>query len=257
LALFRDFGRCAKNPNVHQLVPHNNAEIFYYNNSSDFGRIDATIGDEFISEGDFEDILEDYLLDDDFVNGSLPDYPDELDQDGYDGEVYAFLAWASGGTYWDLDALFETTAVDQYRELLVNDMFNKIARQVTDFDDDFRATDVFAVRGGGAETFGDGRDIDLLFDKFGTTDSDEKAKFDLNGDNAVDLDDVILLVEMIYSTWFGDAALDGDVDQDDDDILDANWQQSVLSWLDGDFNGDGVVNAADLNELGQNWLNGT
>jgi hypothetical protein len=51
--------------------------------------------------------------------------------------------------------------------------------------------------------------------------------------------------------------LDGDVDQDDDDILDVNWQQSVASWLDGDFNGDGVVNAADLNELGQNWLNGT
>lgn len=243
--------------------PEDAADVFYYDPSTSpfYGRVE--VADDFnvnATTKDYEDIRDDLLLaTTDLVNGSQPNYGEvsSLDQDGYEGELYAFLTWESGGTFWDLDELLETGFEVEFRAAMVNDMFNKIARQVTDFDDDAAATDVFAVRGVMPQSFGDGQDIDEIFDMFGTTNTAEKAKFDLDGDNSVDIDDVILLVEQIYATWFGDAELDGDVDQDDDDILDLNWQQSVASWLDGDFNGDGVVNAADLNALGQNWLNGT
>ena len=53
-------------------------------------------------------------------------------------------------------------------------------------------------------------------------------------------------------TFYGDADLDGDVDEDDNEILDDNWQQAG-NWTDGDFNGDGIVNAYDMNLMAQNW----
>ncbi len=51
----------------------------------------------------------------------------------------------------------------------------------------------------------------------------------------------------------GDFNLDGVVDSDDEDILDANWLDTGQEWATGDANGDGTVNTADLNILGSNW----
>ena len=53
-------------------------------------------------------------------------------------------------------------------------------------------------------------------------------------------------------TFYGDADLDGDVDENDNEILDDNWQQAG-NWEDGDFNGDGIINSADMNLMAQNW----
>ena len=238
---------------------------------SSTGNVDhcrVEVADDFINS-----VVEEYVdfrmdaLDEDFVDGTTEDYPAWLDQDGYGGELHAFLTWESGGTYWDMNALtnsiqvgggtqlvLDTTVEAQFQEMFVADMFNKIARQITDFNGDFNATDLLAVRGedepGG---FGDGRDIDELFDWFGASAPEELAKFDLNGDAVVDLNDVIWLVQEIYATWFGDADLDGDVDNIDNQIVDMNWQQTVMGWLEGDFNNDGVVNASDLTYIGINW----
>jgi hypothetical protein len=33
-----------------------------------------------------------------------------------------------------------------------------------------------------------------------------------------------------------------------------HWQSAATSWSQGDFNGDGRVDALDLNQLGKNWL---
>ena len=120
----------------------------------------------------------------------------------------------------------------------------------------FRPPFTFATRGAIPHSFGDGRDIDRLFDEIGGSSVELLGRYDLDGDGDIDFEDVVYLVEVIYSTWFGDAQMDGVVDGADLNIAGINWQASVTSWLDGDFNGDGVVNAADLNALGQNWLNG-
>lgn len=54
----------------------------------------------------------------------------------------------------------------------------------------------------------------------------------------------------------GDANGDGQVNAADLNILGLNWQQSGKTREEGDFNGDGIVNAADLNVVGLNWQTG-
>ena len=51
----------------------------------------------------------------------------------------------------------------------------------------------------------------------------------------------------------GDANGDGVVDAADLNTLALDWQQEVPMGTSGDFNGDGTVNAADLNALALNW----
>lgn len=51
----------------------------------------------------------------------------------------------------------------------------------------------------------------------------------------------------------GDANGNGRVDATDLNIVGQNWL-GVGNWSDGDFTGDGIVDAADLNVLGANWL---
>ena len=55
----------------------------------------------------------------------------------------------------------------------------------------------------------------------------------------------------------GDADLDGDVDAADLNNLGVAWLTTDNpSWQDGDFNGDGTVDATDLNSVGLNWQQG-
>ena len=55
--------------------------------------------------------------------------------------------------------------------------------------------------------------------------------------------------------FYGDANLDGVVDASDLNILGQNWlSENVSGWSEGDFNGDQRVDQIDLNALGQNWL---
>ena len=51
----------------------------------------------------------------------------------------------------------------------------------------------------------------------------------------------------------GDANLDGVVNAQDLNELGQRWQNNDNAWSHGDFTADGLVNAQDLNELGQRW----
>ena len=54
----------------------------------------------------------------------------------------------------------------------------------------------------------------------------------------------------------GDANGDGRVDAVDLNILALSWQQEVVPATGADFNGDGFIDAGDLNELALNWQSG-
>ncbi len=51
----------------------------------------------------------------------------------------------------------------------------------------------------------------------------------------------------------GDANGDGMVNLADLQILGDNWQSTTATWAEADFTGDGMVNLADLQILGDNW----
>ena len=52
----------------------------------------------------------------------------------------------------------------------------------------------------------------------------------------------------------GDASSDGVVDATDLNVLGNNWlREDAFSWAEGDFNGDQRVDEQDLNALGMNW----
>ena len=101
-------------------------------------------------------------------------------------------------------------------------------------------------------------DVDLLVTEVvaGTN----SPAFDLTGDGTVGQDDL--------DTWLrlaatengkgapylpGDANLDGMVDAADLNQVGINWQGSPNLWSAGDFNASGAVDAGDLNLLGINW----
>jgi len=90
-------------------------------------------------------------------------------------------------------------------------------------------------------------DIDLLTAQIraGTN----RPTFDLTGDQRVDRADVDRLVRSILATSYGDANLDGDVDQADLDVTSRSFSGPVVAaktWADGDFDGDQDVDNLDL-----------
>jgi Ca2+-binding RTX toxin-like protein len=88
-------------------------------------------------------------------------------------------------------------------------------------------------------------DIDLLMEARNS--GAHEPAFDLNGDGTVDQDDVDYLVEVVLGTTYGDANLDGAVNQADVAILAGNFgSQSGAGWASGDGNGDGRVDLSDL-----------
>lgn len=104
-------------------------------------------------------------------------------------------------------------------------------------------------------------DIDEMFQALailaGTSDPSYqswlRSIYDLNGDDTIDQLDADYLIENIIGTAYGDANLDGHVDQLDLDIVNLYWQQEVESWAEGDFNGDGIVDSTDLTLVALNW----
>ena len=107
-------------------------------------------------------------------------------------------------------------------------------------------------------------DIDLLTgigDLTTGVESGFPEAFEMNGDNRVDGSDLgewlsIAAAEngLSSSYLFGDANLDGMVDAQDLNAVGSNWLGTDKVWSGGDFNGDGIVNAKDLNRVGLNWL---
>ena len=101
-------------------------------------------------------------------------------------------------------------------------------------------------------------DVDLLVANISSAEPD--AVFDLSGDGAVDEEDLTSwLLHAAEQDGFGqsylpgDANLDGKVNALDLNNLALNWQQDVATWSGGDFTADGEVNASDLNSLALNW----
>ncbi len=75
---------------------------------------------------------------------------------------------------------------------------------------------------------------------------DDFVRFDLTGNSRLDIADVEMMVFGVFNTDFGDVDLDGDVDGDDQAVVQANQGLADAGWDDGDMTGDGLVNAADL-----------
>lgn len=63
--------------------------------------------------------------------------------------------------------------------------------------------------------------------------------------------------ELVKYTYFGDADLDGDVDNHDLGLMALHWQQQLNgNWIGGDFNYDAKVDVNDLILLANNWQAG-
>lgn len=101
-------------------------------------------------------------------------------------------------------------------------------------------------------------DIDLLVGGIASGAND--PLLDLNGDGSVSEGDLTQWLSEAaevnigpgISYLLGDANLDGVVDATDLNSVGINWLGSAL-WSGGDFTADGVVNAPDLNWVGINW----
>jgi hypothetical protein len=93
-------------------------------------------------------------------------------------------------------------------------------------------------------------DIDYVYANFGDWTVLTDAQFmdfsaDINGDRAIDQDDVIELVTVILGTGMGDVNLDGLCDAADAAIISGNLGNAG-GWCDGDLDGNGIVDASDL-----------
>lgn len=82
--------------------------------------------------------------------------------------------------------------------------------------------------------------------------NDDFIRHDLSGNNRLDIEDVRFLVHTVLFTEFGDANLDGKVDDDDLALLQANLG-SESGWASGDFSGDARVTLYDAYILFQNY----
>ena len=90
----------------------------------------------------------------------------------------------------------------------------------------------------------DAADVDALR---AFMDGDGPDYADINDDGNIDRDDVSVLVREILATEFGDANLDGHVNDLDLEIWNQSAFQSQTNWASADFNGDGVTDGQDFN----------
>ncbi|MEM8782119.1 MAG: polysaccharide lyase 6 family protein [Planctomycetota bacterium] len=96
----------------------------------------------------------------------------------------------------------------------------------------------------------DAGDLDALFAAFGQSDPDTLARYDLTGDDAIDLDDATYWAQNIKQTRLADFDLDGDVDAFDAQRLIANYTGrsstgASPAWSQGNLDGDGDIDFAD------------
>ena len=226
---------------------------------------------DFTPNDDYEDMRDD-IINNTFRVGTDPNgfpnvvYPSSINHAGMFGDLNAILAWETQGTYWDISH-FEgvNTATESsfvaFREMIVDDIFNKVAMQVADFDNDFFAIDEFdEFVDTNPDYLGDAGDIGGWI--LGRKDHEEGdssemmfAKYDLNGNGDVDDADIVLLITKIFRGAMGDTDWNGVVNQADLNDVGGNWQAvNVFDLNMGDTNGDGLVNALDMNNVGMNWL---
>lgn len=95
--------------------------------------------------------------------------------------------------------------------------------------------------------------IDGLFAAIATTEN--SPRFDMDGNQVVNDDDVDFLLEAAVGTNRGDANLDGIVNFADFLVVATNLGDDG-GWADGDFNGDGVITLADFTILSDNFVAG-
>ncbi|HEY7087847.1 MAG TPA: dockerin type I domain-containing protein [Tepidisphaeraceae bacterium] len=97
-------------------------------------------------------------------------------------------------------------------------------------------------------------DIDYLYHHFGST----SWSLDMAADGGeAGQSDVDAMVHHVFLTEYGDADLNGKVDQTDLGILAMHWQSTGAGWSVADFSGDGVVDVTDLDLLASHWLFGS
>ncbi|MCA9217991.1 MAG: hypothetical protein KDB27_33200 [Planctomycetales bacterium] len=90
-------------------------------------------------------------------------------------------------------------------------------------------------------------DVDLLISE---VDAEQpRLWFDLNSDQAVDVNDVGIWVKHLQNTWIGDANLDGEFNSGDFiEVFQAGKYETdtVASWAEGDWNGDQRFDSGDF-----------
>ena len=178
------------------------------------------------------------------------------------GQIYAVVdntnpAVISGsfdGTTLDLDVPFgatgtaaltvRTTDGAQWFDSVIN---VEIVPKPADFDGDF--------------------DVDL--DDIATLQANlggDPGIYDLDDDGDVDVDDIIACITTYYEydsdgdlvpdgsgTFQTDGTLDGTIDNDDLDLLAANYGAAATGVTNGDFNYDTTINGVDLSLLAGDW----
>ena len=101
----------------------------------------------------------------------------------------------------------------------------------------------------------DENDIDTLVVAALTTSGElaVASLLDVSPDGFLNVSDVDVLIRRLIGTAYGDADLDGNVSRGDMRILAEQWQSSVDSWSDADFDGSGLVDINDAVVLRDNW----
>ncbi len=91
----------------------------------------------------------------------------------------------------------------------------------------------------------DGDDIDTM--AAAIRDGALEPQFDVDANGTVDRGDFDFLITSVIGTLLGDANVDFRVDASDYDAWDSHRFATDTGWSQGDFNGDGVTDGADLN----------
>ncbi len=79
------------------------------------------------------------------------------------------------------------------------------------------------------------------------------GEFDYNADGVIDNADATYYIQTVLLTAFGDTNYDFQVDLPDLQAIADNFGTATSGWENGDLNGDGQVDQADVDLIGANW----